>query len=398
MAWIEIARTGVTSIRLHPWRSAATVLCVIAVLVPYLTGLAICGGLSEQAAQSIDGGGDLYVTGRQFGRSVALPLDAVKKIAALPGVTSAVPRIVGTLTIGDERHHAVVVGVRADNLPDGTSLVDGRWFEAGPVNELVVGSELAARLKLKVGSLIPPFYQNRQGERISKVVGIFSRNAPLWQANLMLTSFETAARLFDQPGLATDILVRCRKGTEQELAASIRRRLHWIGADGSRLDVRVITRQDLHGLWAAAAAHRDGIFQLHWMLALSISVLAVMVTSAFGTSERRGEVAVLKAIGWRTDEVLLRSGVEGLLLGVAGAAVSILLAWLWLRCLNGYGVAALFLPTLGIRPHVSIPTRLLPAPVLLAAIVSWIVVTSGSFYATWRTAMTPPAHALRSAG
>lgn len=397
MAWIEIARTGVTSIRLHPWRSLATVLCVVAVLVPYLTGLAICGGLSEQAAQSIDGGADLYVTGRQFGRAVAVPLDAVDRIAALPGVTSAVPRIVGSLTLGDERHHAVVVGVPADYLPDHATLVDGRWFEAGPLNELVVGSDLAARLKLKVGALIPPFYRNRHGERVSKVVGIFSRDAPLWQASLMFTSFETAARLFDQPSLATDVLVHCRSGTDEELAASIRRRLHWTGPDGSRLDARVTSRQDLRGLWAAAAAHRDGVFQLHWMLAVSVAVLAVLVTSAFGTSERRGEVAVLKAIGWRTDEVLLRSGVEGLLLGVAGAAISILSAWLWLRGFNGYGVAALFLPTLGARPQVSVPCRLLPVPVLLAAMLSWIVVTSGSLYATWRTAMTPPAHALRSA-
>lgn len=373
-------------------------LCVVAVLVPYVTGLAICGGISEQAAQSIDGGADLYVTGRQFGRSAALPLDAVEQIAALPGVTSAVPRIVGKLTIGDDRQPVVVVGVSGDHLPDHAALVDGRWFESATVNELVVGSELAARLKLQVGALLPPFYQNRQGERISKVVGIFSPQAPLWQANLMFTSLQTAARLFDQPSLATDILVRCRTGTEEELASAIRRRLLWTHDDGSWLDVRVTSRQDLNGLWTAAAQHRDGVFQLHWMLALSVAVLAVLVTSAFGTSERRGEVAVLKAIGWRTDEVLLRSGVEGLLLAVAGAAVSIIVAWLWLRTFNGYGVAALFLPTLGARPEVVVPFRLLPVPVLVGSILSWIVVTSGSLYSTWRTAMTPPAHALRSAG
>ncbi|HVA45361.1 MAG TPA: FtsX-like permease family protein [Pirellulales bacterium] len=398
MAWIEIARTGVTSVRLHPWRSIATVLCVVAVLVPYLAGLAICGGLADEAAQSIDAGADLYVTGRQFGRSVPLPLDAADKIAALPGVTSAVPRIVGRLAIGEERHSVVVLGMPPDKLPESASLVDGRWFTADDSNELVVGSALAAGLKVKVDALLPPFYQNRQGERISKVVGIFSHDAPLWQANLMFTSFKTAARLFDQPALATDILVRCRTGSEEELAAAFHRQLHWTGPDGSRLDVRVTSRQELEALWAAAAAHRDGVFQLHWMLALSVAVLAVLVTSAYGTSQRRSEVAVLKAIGWRTDEVLVRSGVEGLLLGLAGAAVSVLIAWVWLRGMNGYGIADLFLPTLGLQPQVRIPCRLLPVPVLIGALLSWIVVTSGSLYATWRTAMTPPAHVLRSSG
>src|SRR5581483_9489048 len=90
MAWLEIARTGITSLRLHPWRSVATVACVLAALGPYLAGVGICGGLAADARRSIDEGADLYVTGRQFGRSVPLPLDAVEKIAALPGVTDAV--------------------------------------------------------------------------------------------------------------------------------------------------------------------------------------------------------------------------------------------------------------------------------------------------------------------
>lgn len=32
MAWLEIARTGITAIRLHPWRGVATVACVVAAL------------------------------------------------------------------------------------------------------------------------------------------------------------------------------------------------------------------------------------------------------------------------------------------------------------------------------------------------------------------------------
>lgn len=401
MAWLEIGRTGITALRLHPWRSLATVTCVVAALVPYLAGLGICGGLAIEAAQSIDSGADLYVTGRQFGRGVPVPLDAVEKIAALPGVVEAVPRIIGKMPIGRERHSAVLVGIPPDKLPPSALFVEGRLFDAGQANEaneLVVGSQLASRLNLKVGALIPPFYQNRRGERVSKVVGIFTFDAPLWQANMIFTSFDTAARLFDQPALATDVLVYCRPGTQDDLAAAIRRNLRWEAADGSRLDVRVSGREELHELWAVAAAHRDGVFQLHSMLALSVAVLAVLVTSGFGASERRAEVGILKAIGWRTDEILFRNAVEGLLLTLAGASLAVLLTWIWLRGLNGYGIADLFLPGLGRSPQVRIPFRLLPVPVVLAALLSWIVVACGSLYVTWRTAMPPPANALRSAG
>jgi ABC-type lipoprotein release transport system permease subunit len=398
MAWLEIARTGITSLRLHPWRSVATVACVLAALGPYLAGVGICGGLAVEARHSIDDGADLYVTGRQFGRTVPLPLEAVEKIAALPGVTEAVPRIVGRMSIGQERHSAVVVGLPVDRLKPIAPFLDGRLFGDTKVNEVVVGSALASRLKLKVGSLIPPFYQNRQGERVSEVVGIFSFDAPLWQSNMIFVSFETAARLFDQPRLTTEVLVYCRAGTEGELARAVSRKLHWTQPDGSRLDVRVTGREELNTLWALAAAHRDGVFHLHWMLGLSVAILAVLVTSAFGSTQRRWEVGILKAIGWRTDEILFRSAIESLLLSLAGASLAVLLNWIWLRGLNGYGIARLFLPSLGTDPQVRIPFRLFPVPIVLGVLLSWIVVTSGSLYVTWRTAMTPPGSVLRSSG
>ncbi|HWB09546.1 MAG TPA: FtsX-like permease family protein [Pirellulales bacterium] len=398
MAWLEIARTGVTSLRLHPWRSTATVACVLAALGPYLAGIGICGGLAVEARHSIDDGADLYVTGRQFGRSVPVPLEAAEEIAALPGVTDAVPRIVGKMNIGQERHSAVVVGLPADRLQPMAPFLDGRLFSDNKANELVVGSALASRLKLKVGSFIPPFYQNRRGEHVSNVVGIFSFEAPLWQANMLFVSFDTAARLFDQPNRATEVLVYCRAGTQEELARSISRKLHWSEPDGSRLDVRVTGRAELNSLWASAAAHRDGVFHLHWMLAVSVAILAVLVTSAFGSTQRRSEVGILKAIGWRTDEILLRSAVESLLLSLTGASLAVLLNWLWLRGLNGYGIARLFLPSLGVDPQVRVPFRLFPVPIVLGVLLSWIVVTSGSLYATWRTAMTPPGSVLRSSG
>jgi len=396
MVWLEIGRTGLTSMLLHPWRSVATTACVVAVLTPYLVGLGISGGLSRQSEESLRFGADLYVTGRQFGRGVPIPLDAVEKIAAIPGVTEVEPRIVGPMVLGLDRHSAVVVGVSPEKLGDASECIEGRLFREGGVNELVVGSALAGRLKLKVGSPLPPFYRNRSGERVSHVVGIFTPDAPLWQANLIFTSFETAATLFDQQDLATEVLVYCRAGEREQVASSIRRHIEWTDGGGrSKLGVRVAGRDDFEALWSSASAHRDGVFHLHCVLACCVAVLAVFVTSGFGSSERRREVGILKAIGWQTDEILIRGTVESLLLTLAGASLTMLLVWTWLRGFNGYGIAGLFLPGLDVRPGVQVPFRLVPVPVLLSVLLSWVVVNSGSLYATWRTATTAPVEAMR---
>ena len=60
---LEIAKTGLAAIRLHPLRASATVGAVVVVLVPYLAGLGLSYGIQAEAEDSIRFGADLYVTG-----------------------------------------------------------------------------------------------------------------------------------------------------------------------------------------------------------------------------------------------------------------------------------------------------------------------------------------------
>src|SRR5207237_10800275 len=113
--------------------------------------------------------------------------------------------------------------VPLEDVPAGRECIDGRLYRGGKANELVVGSELARRLNLKVGSFLPPFYRSRSGEHVSEVVGLFRSDVSLWQARLIVTSRETAAHVFDQPDLATDLLVWCRPGYQDEVQRAILR-------------------------------------------------------------------------------------------------------------------------------------------------------------------------------
>src|SRR6059058_2020503 len=68
--FLEIARTGLTAILLHPLRSVVTTACVVVLLLPFLVGLALSKGVEHEARASIRFGADLYVSGDQIGRRV----------------------------------------------------------------------------------------------------------------------------------------------------------------------------------------------------------------------------------------------------------------------------------------------------------------------------------------
>jgi ABC-type lipoprotein release transport system permease subunit len=394
--FVEIARTGLTAVLLHPLRSVVTAACVVILLLPFLVGLALSKGVEEEARDSIRFGADLYVSGDQFGRRVPVPLEAVKQIRQIEGVQAVTPRIVGSVVLGVDNEDAVVVGMPVEKFPPAVSCVQGRLPRPGKRNELVIGTELARRLKLHVGDLLPPFYHNSKGDRISEVVGLFDSDVSLWQARLILTSFDTAAEIFDQPDLATDLLVECRPGYQETVASRLQRDVALSpGFANAPLRTRVTSREELQAIIPAGILHRGGIFNLHFVLAFAVGIPVVLVTSGLGLSERRREVGILKATGWQTDEVLLRGAVESLVLSLAAACLAVILAFVWLQWLNGYWIASLFLNGVDTAPALRVPFHLAPIPALLAFLLSFVLVMTGTLYSSWRAASVAPLEAMR---
>lgn len=393
---LAVAWTGLVAVYQYPLRSLATVGCLLAVLLPFTAGLGVSKGIQQEAEDSIRYGADFYVSANLMGREVPVPVSLADSIRKLDGVTRVDPRIVAPLVLGKDQQTAVLVGLPADRFPAGITCVEGRLPRASRLNELVVGTALARRLKLEVGSMLPPFYHNDEGERLSRVVGVFRADSPLWESRLVLTTFPSAAAICNQKDLASQLLVYCRPGYENSVQAALLQ-LPTVTARGfhGQATLRVVGRDDLKALVPDGLLHREGVFNLHLLVAFAVGILAILVTAGVGTSERRREIGILKATGWQTDEVMLRSLVESLVLSLSGAALAVVLAFGWLRLANGYWIASVFMAGVGVRPEVRVPFQLAPVPVLLAVVVAVVLVLSGTLYSTWRSAVVQPREAMR---
>jgi ABC-type antimicrobial peptide transport system permease subunit len=194
----------------------------------------------------------------------------------------------------------------------------------------------------------------------------------------------------------TDLLVWCRPGYQEAVTRTIVQELAFRSPEpGGVIRPQVTAREDLLVLLPRGVLHRQGIFTLHFVLMFVAAILVLLVTSGLGLAERRREIGILKATGWQTDEILLRSLVESLTLGLAAACGALLLAWVWLRIFNGYGVAGFFLAGADGALDFPVPFRLAPVPVLLAFVLSLAIVLIGTLYSAWRAATTVPREALR---
>src|SRR4051812_46150823 len=109
--FIDIVSTGLVTVTRYPARSVATLAALVAVLAPYLVGVALSNGVEAEGEASVKHGADLYVRASRFGRPAPVPLAAVRKIEAIPGVLRVMPRIVGEVSLGREQIRCVLVGL-----------------------------------------------------------------------------------------------------------------------------------------------------------------------------------------------------------------------------------------------------------------------------------------------
>jgi len=131
------------------------------------------------------------------------------------------------------------------------------------------------------------------------------------------------------------------------------------------------------------------------VLAFAVGIPLLLVASGVGLAERRSEAALLKATGWTTDGLLLRALVESGVLCLIAASSSLILGWVWLALGDGIGIAAIFLPGWQFDSALQLPYRLDGEAILVATVLSFCIVATGSLYATWRVASAPVRLILR---
>lgn len=366
-------------------RGIVVVLCLVAILFPFITAIAISQGVKSQSLLSVEEGADIYLTYDQYGKNSAVPLSFIKEVQGIEGVLKVVPRVIGRSFIGN--YLTVVAGMPTDALPPSLSLEKGRIFKEE--NEVIIGASLARALNLDIGH---SFTLDINKSRILKVSGIFSSKSSIWSADLVFASFNDAAEIFRMPGQASDLLVYTRPGYNARIA-EVLSALH--EGDKTQPIIRVQTKDLVRQYFNKGFTMKEGIFTALYTVAFAIAIPALLVVSGFGMGERRREIGIIKAIGWQTSEIIEVVFIENLLLSLTAAPMALLISFIWIRLFNGFLIAQFFIAEIGILPAFPVPARYMPLPLFLSFAFALVLTMVGSMYSTWRSAVTAPAVTMK---
>lgn len=367
-------------------RSIVILLCLVAALFPFFTGVSISEGIKFQSKITVEEGADFYVAGDAAGRNVPLPLSQAKRFQSLARVSKVVPRIVGRAYLREKI--VTVVGIPSQALPPSVLLAEGQVFrERG---EVIVGSTLSRYFGLKegVGFSLP----SNKWKRL-RVVGIFSSYSTIWSSNLLFMSFEDASEVFKMQGMATDFLIYAEPGYRDvvDVLFQIEKKANGPGHPPLRVQSKELVWQYFQRGFDA----RAGIFTVFFIVVFSLAIPAILIASGFGWSDRRKEIGVFKVTGWQTWDVMQMVAWENLLLSLTGSILTLLLSFIWIKAFNGFFISQFFIAESGFLPDFPVPSRFLVSTVFLCFSLSLLLTMTGSLYVTWRTATIPPAEAMR---
>ncbi len=365
-------------------KSMVVVLCLVAVIFPFITGISIMEGIKSQAQISVQEGADVYVTEDKYGSNAPISLKYIPALESLDGVLRVVPRVVGRAYFFDKL--VTIAGIH--RFPASLEIIKGR-IPNSP-GDVLMGMALARQMGLQVGTKFSFVFNT---SKIFRVVGIFTSKCTIWSALLVCMSFEDAQELFRTPGMATDILIYTRHGYSEAVAEVLqdkeqlkRLKLPYLRVQDKRL-IHLYTQKGFNT--------KGGVFTALYTVAFALGIPALLVASGLGFTERRREIGILKATGWQTQEVLEMAFMENIMLSLLATPVAVLASFVCLKILNGFFIAQFFIAEVEIMPPFPVPSRLFPMPCLLGLLVSFLITSVGSIYTTWRTAVVTPSDAMR---
>jgi putative ABC transport system permease protein len=407
-------RFGARNLLRAPRRSALTLAAGAGGLAVAMLLVNLAHGISEQAVDAAVRLGPGHLSVHRAGylplgdaaREIAGADALVRRIAALPGVRAALPRLTvpGIVRVGATARAVAVIGVDAAGeaalSPLARRVAAGVFLDRGGADTLLVGDALARELGVRVGDaalLSAPGARAGAGERALRVGGILDPGLDAILPGSVWMPLATARELASRPDAAHEIAVFLASPTPAAIAAA-RQRIAALADPAAGLEL-ASWREALPQLRDALALDDFG---RRLLIAALFAIVGIGVAATLLTAilERTRELGLLLALG--TPPGLLRRmvlaesallGLGAVALGLAGgAAATAVLAQTGLdarpffRDEIAYG-GALF--SLLVRPAWDWP---LTAHAALLLFVSYLLAAA---WPAWRAGAAAPAEALR---
>ena len=387
--------------------SLASVLGIFIGVVALITTISVMNGFQEELRNRILGT-VAHATIEGVNGSLSDWQRAVEVAEKDSRVLGAAPYVqTETLLQAQSKQGALLRGIRPEmegrvsELP--RKMVQGRLDSLTPgAFNIVLGSELAAALNVRVGdsvnafvseSVATPFGSMPRAKRFT-VSGIFSVGAQEYDYGLALVHIEDAQALLRMGDDATGVRLKLDDIWQAwSVARDLANRMEGV------YQVRDWTRD--HANFFRALKMEKTVMFILLSLVIAIAAFNLVSSQVMLVQDKQADIAILRTLGMSPAQVMQVFTVQGLVIGLVGVALGTLGGVL---LSNNLGVLVSFIESLTgneLLPadvyYISggVPSVVNPTDVFIIVSVAIIMCLLATIYPAWRAARTNPVEALR---
>ena len=250
---------------------------------------------------------------------------------------------------------------------------------------IIIGSELASRLKLKLGKTVSLVSQSdTKGEKF-RVIAIFTSGMYEYDMNLVYLDIKKAQELFAAPDMASGISIKADDALNVlKIKSELKNRL------GSEFTVR--TWMDMNKNLIVALKLEKTVMFLILTLIVIVACLNIASALIMTVLEKTKDIGILKAIGASNDNIMAIFAIEGALIGSLGTTLGTLLGTIMCWCLKTYRFINLPQEIYYID---KLPVKLELQDVSLIVISSLLISLIATIYPAHKASKMDPTEALR---
>lgn len=371
---MNLTSLAIRNLMRRPGRTALTLAGVTLAIAAFVTLVALARGIENMLNDSFGmRGTDIVITERGTIDLISslVPDDLAAQVLDWPMVDAAAPELVRLTSVVGGASVPAAGWPPESYLWQTLDLVDGRLPAASDRNVVVLGQRLAERLDTHAGGTLELFYTHFD------VIGTIESKSVL-SRNLIFMPLRDLQDYSYREGQATTVHLRLKPGlTPAERDQAV------VEAAARLPEYAVDVTEDL----AQGNLSSQISSSVSWAIsavALVLAIMSVLNTLGMAVNERRGEIAIMRAVGWPPYRIIGCVMIEGLILAAVSGVVGTIVGYYAAEAVAVAPLVEGFIqPTIGL-------------PLIVYAIVGTLLLgLLGSFAPAIRATSLDPADILR---
>lgn len=323
---------------------------------------------------------DITIQRMEAGRHSNIDISRVDEILTMPGIKEVQPRVWGYYYFENAGVNFSVVGIDEfqnqykKELDEVVKKID--FSKALENDSMIVGVGVKKILEENYYKEYFNFIKSDGYFKKVNILGTFKTSTEIESNDLILLPLTLAQELFGiDESLATDIIVRVANPNE-------------VGTIASKIkilfpDSRVITKEELKISYQNIFDYKSGLFLLFFTISIFTLFIIVFDRISGLNSEEKKEIGILKALGWRVEDVLKEKFYESFIISFSAYILGIFLALAFVYLLKAPILMNIFTGYSILKPSFNLPfvldfellalIFLLSVPIYIAATIipSW---------------------------